>query len=183
MLDPQARSLLQLIEERGVPPLHLLVPEEARRTYRERRYFTQPDPPEVASVYDVKADGPAGPIPLRVYRPLGTDADARLPILVFFHGGGFVIGDLDTHDVLCRQIANGSGCAIVAVDYRMGPEHPFPAAVEDCIAATRWVHRQAAALALDATRLAVGGDSAGGNLAAVVAWRPATAATLRSASS
>ena len=168
MLDPQARSLLQLIEERGVPPFHLLAPDEARRTYRERRFFTQPAPPDVASVVDVKADGPAGPVPLRVYRPLGSAADARLAVLVYFHGGGFVIGDLDTHDVLCRQIANESGCAVVAVDYRMAPEHPFPAAVEDCIAATRWVHRQAAALGLDATRLAVGGDSAGGNLAAVV---------------
>src|SRR4029450_1332873 len=79
MLDPQARSLLQLIEERGGPPFHLLVPEEARRAYRERRFFTQPAAPEVASVYAVKADGPAGPIPLRVYRPLGADADVRLP--------------------------------------------------------------------------------------------------------
>jgi acetyl esterase len=168
VLDPQARSLLKLIEERGIPPTHLLTPEEARRAYRDRRFFTQPAPPDVALVRDLRADGPAGPIPLRLYRPLGSAAAAQLAVLVYFHGGGYVIGDLDTHDVLCRELANGSGCAVVAVDYRMGPEHRFPAAVDDCIAATRWVHRQAASLVLDATRLAVGGDSAGGNLAAVV---------------
>jgi acetyl esterase len=168
VLDPQARSLLKLIEERGIPPTHLLTPEEARRAYRDRRFFTQPAPPDVALVRDLRADGPAGPIPLRLYRPLGSAADAQLPVLVYFHGGGYVIGDLDTHDVLCRELANGSGCAVIAVDYRMGPEHRFPAAVDDCIAATRWVHRQAASLAVDPTRLAVGGDSAGGNLAAVV---------------
>ena len=169
MLHPQARALIDLIEQRGLPPLNTLSPVEARRFYRDRRGFTQPPAPEVGSVQELTADGPHGPIALRAYRPLGSDAKAALPVLVYFHGGGWTIGDLDTHDVLCRQLANGSGCAVVGVDYRMGPEHPFPAAVDDCLAATRWVASHARDLGIDASRLAVGGDSAGGNLAAVVA--------------
>jgi acetyl esterase len=169
MLHPQAKALLRLMEEKGVPPTHTLTPAQARAFYRDRRTFTQPDAPEVASVQDLQATGPAGPIPVRSYRPAGSSAAAMLPVLVYYHGGGWVIGDLDTHDVLCRQLANFSGCAVVSVDYRMGPEHRFPAAVDDAIAATRWVRAQAQQLKLDASRLAVGGDSAGGNLAAVVA--------------
>jgi acetyl esterase len=138
---------------------------EARHWYRERRFATQPAPPEVALVRELAADG----IPLRLYRPLGSTAQQALPVLVYYHGGGWVIGDLDSHDTLCRELANGSGCAVVAVDYRMGPEHRFPAAVDDALAATRWVRANAASLQLGASRLAVGGDSAGGNLAAVVA--------------
>lgn len=169
MLHPQARALLRLMEEKGVPPTHTLTPAAARAAYRERRTFTQPEPPEVASVRALEARGPGGPVPLRAYRPLGSAADALLPALVYFHGGGWVIGDLDTHDVLCRQLANQSGCAVIAADYRLGPEHRFPAAVDDAVAATRWVHANAAALKVDPARIAVGGDSAGGNLAAVVA--------------
>ncbi len=169
MLHPQARALLRLIEDKGVPPTHTLSPVQARALYRERRSFTQPEPPSVAAVRDLEARGPAGPIPLRSYRPAGSNADATLPVLVYYHGGGWVIGDLDTHDTLCRQFANLSGCAVIAVDYRMGPEHRFPAAVDDCIAATRWIHANAGTLKVDPVRLAVGGDSAGGNLAAVVA--------------
>ena len=169
MLDPQARALLKLIEERGLPPMHTLPADEARRFYRERRFFTQPEPPAVASVTDLQADGPAGPIPLRSYRPAHSSAEQALPVLVYFHGGGWTIGDLDTHDVLCRQLANGAACAVIAVDYRMGPENRFPAAVDDCFAALRWVHAHAAELMLDPRRMAVGGDSAGGNLAAVAA--------------
>jgi acetyl esterase len=169
MLHPQARALLDLMVERGVPPTHTLPPEAARQFYRERRAFTQPDPPAVEGVRDLEVSGPHGAIPLRLYRPLGAAAEARLPVLVYYHGGGWVIGDLDTHDVLCRELANGAGCAVVAVHYRLAPEHAFPCAVDDCIAATDWVWREADALALDRTRIAVGGDSAGGNLAAVVA--------------
>ena len=169
MLHPQARALLRLIEEKGVPPTHTLTPAQARAYYLERRTFTQPAPPEVASVRDLEARGPAGPIPLRCYRPIGSSPEAVLPVLVYFHGGGWVIGDLDTHDVLCRELANQAGCAVVAVDYRLAPEHRFPAAAEDAIAATRWVHANAAVLKVDPRRIAVGGDSAGGNLAAVVA--------------
>jgi acetyl esterase len=169
MLHPQAQALLRLVEERGLPPTHTLTPVEAREMYRQRRFFTQPAPPEVESVRELEAAGGPGPIPLRAYRPLGSAADAVLPVLVYYHGGGWVIGDLDSHDVLCRELCNQSGCAVVAVDYRMGPEHRFPAAVDDALAATRWVRTNAGALKVDASRLAVGGDSAGGNLAASVA--------------
>ncbi len=169
MLDVQAKALLQLIEQRGLPAVHEVSPQEARAAYRERRFFTQPAAPVMSEVRDLAVPGPAGPIPCRSYRPAGAGADAVLPGLVYFHGGGFVIGDLDTHDVLCRELSNAGNCAVISVDYRMGPEHPFPAAVDDCLAVTRWVSSQAASLHIDPARLAVGGDSAGGNLAAVVA--------------
>jgi len=168
MLHPQARALLDLIEERGLSATHTLIPAEARSVYRDRRHFTQPDAPEVDAVRELQAEGPHGAIPLRLYRPLGSGA-AVTPVLVYFHGGGWTIGDLDTHDTLCRELANGAGCAVVSVDYRMGPEHRFPTAIDDALAATRWVRREATSLGIDADRLAVGGDSAGGNLAAVVA--------------
>lgn len=169
MLHPEARFLLDLMAQRGVPPTHTLPPDQARALYVERRAVTQPDPPEVAVVESLAAPGPAGAIPLRHYRPDGSATGQVLPVLVYYHGGGWVIGDLDTHDVLCRQLANASGCAVIAVHYRLGPEAIFPAAVDDCLAATRWVHANAAALHIDPARIAVGGDSAGGNLAAVVA--------------
>jgi acetyl esterase len=171
MLHPQARALLDLFEQLGLPPTHTLSPEQARLAYRERRALTQPEPPPVAQVQDLQVPDLAGPIALRLYRPLQLvpSGAGLLPVLVYFHGGGWVVGDLDTHDTLCRELANGAGCAIAAVDYRLGPEHRFPAAVDDCLAATRWLQRNAATLRLDASRIAVGGDSAGGNLAAVVA--------------
>ena len=168
MLHPQTRALLDLIEQVALPPVHELSPADARASFRERRAATQPAPPPVGESRDLAATGPRGPIPLRLYRPRGCDDAAVLPVLVYFHGGGWVIGDLDTHDTLCRELANLSGCAVIAVDYRMAPEHPFPAAVSDSLAATRWVRDHASELKVDASRLAVGGDSAGGNLAAVV---------------
>ena len=167
MLHPQARALLDLMIERGVPPTHTLSVADARRFYLERRHTTQPVAPAIDEVRDLQAPGPLGDIPLRLYRH--GAADGLRPALVFFHGGGWVIGDLDTHDTLCRQLAIASGCAVVSVDYRMGPEHPFPAATDDACAATRWLAAQAGSLGLDATRLAVGGDSAGGTLATVTA--------------
>lgn len=169
MLHPQAQAFIDLLVQRGVPPTHTLTPADARKFYRERRALTQPDPGEVAEVRELRAEAPQGAIPMRLYRPLGAAAPAVLPVLVYYHGGGWTIGDLDTHDTLCRELCNLSGCAVVAVDYRMGPEHRFPAAVDDVLAATRWVRRQAGALGVDPGRLAVGGDSAGGNLAAVAA--------------
>jgi acetyl esterase len=169
MLHPQAQAFIDLLVQRGVPPTHTLTPADARKFYRERRAVTQPEPGEVAEVRELSAPGPHGAIPLRLYRPLGSTAGASVPVLVYYHGGGWTIGDLDTHDTLCRELANLSGCAVVAVDYRMGPEHRFPAAVDDALAATYWVRKEADSLGVDANRLAVGGDSAGGNLAAVVA--------------
>jgi acetyl esterase len=171
MLHPQAKALLDLIEERGLPAMHTLAPVDARAFYRDRRAFTQPEAPEVGEVRELGCDGPRGPIPLRIYRPIGSlpPSSRPLPVLVYFHGGGWTIGDLDTHDVLCRELCNGSGAAVLSVDYRMGPEHPFPAAGDDCLAATYWVRSHGEGLGLDPRRLAVGGDSAGGNLAAFVA--------------
>jgi len=162
MLDPQARALIDLMIERGVPPTHTLTPAQARSFYRDRRGFTQPEPPPMAEVQDLMA----GSVPVRLYRPTATQTPQ--PVLVYLHGGGWTIGDLDTHDVLCRQLARDGACAVVSVDYRMGPEHRFPAAVEDCVEAFSWVQAQAQVLHLDASRMAVGGDSAGGNLAAAL---------------
>jgi acetyl esterase len=167
-LNPDAQRVLDLIREAGRPPYETMEPAAARELYRKGRTVLQPEPPDVAAVRDLSAPGPHGPIPLRLYRGLGTRDGDALPALVFFHGGGWVFGDLDTHDGPCRMLANAARCAVVAVDYRMGPEHRFPAAFDDCAAATRWVADNAAALGIDARRLAVGGDSAGGNLAAAV---------------
>jgi acetyl esterase len=171
MLDPQARALLDLMIERGVPPTHTLTPAEARGLYRERRSFTQPEPPVVGAVRELRVAGGSAEIAARLYRPAaaGTTTGSALPVLAYFHGGGWTIGDLDTHDVLCRQLCAASGVAVLSVDYRLGPEQRFPAAFDDCLAATRWLQHEAAALGLDAARIALGGDSAGGNLAAAVA--------------
>jgi acetyl esterase len=168
-LDPQARAVLERIARANLPPYPELGPAAVRELYRETRGRLGAAPPEVARVESVGAPGPAGAIPIRLYRPLGAGAGKRLPALVYFHGGGWTFGDLDTHDVVCRELANLARCAVASVDYRLAPEHKFPAAVEDAIAATGWVAREAAALGLDPERIAVGGDSAGGNLAAVVA--------------
>jgi acetyl esterase len=164
-LDPHAKAVIDLVIKSGRPPYHQLAPKDARQMFRETRPASTPPAPEIGAVKDLTADG----IPLRLYRPLGVAATTPLPALVYFHGGGWVIGDLETHDVLCRQLTAGAGIGVVSVDYRLAPEHPFPAALDDAWAATRWVAARASELGLDAGRLAVGGDSAGGNLAAVVA--------------
>ncbi len=167
-LDVHAAKVLEMIRLSGRPPYETLAPAEARQFSRNARAVLAPEPPEMGAVRDIKI-GEGGAIPARLYRPLGSAPNAALPALIYFHGGGWVIGDLDTHDVVCRQIANGSGAAVVSVDYRLAPEHKFPAAVEDAIAATAWIAAHGATLGIDTARLAVGGDSAGGNLAAVVA--------------
>ena len=159
----------------GLPPIDKISPAEARRQYRDVRATLRPPAPSLLDVRDLNANGKGGPIPLRLYRP----ADGVLPAFVFFHGGGWVVGDLDTHDVVCRQIARDAGVVVIAVDYRLAPEHPFPAASDDAWSATTWIAAHADELGIDAARMAVGGDSAGGGLAAVVALMARDSRTLR----
>ncbi len=165
-VDPQLQPFLDA--GAALPPFDTLSVEEARA-----RLKVYPLPgaraDAVASVADRTIPGPAGPLGLRVYTPLG--GTGPFPLLVFFHGGGFVVCDLDTHDALCRNLCAGAGCVVASVDYRLAPEHRFPAAPDDCLAATRWAAEHAAELGADPARVAVAGDSAGGNLAAVVALR------------
>ena len=167
-LHPHAQLVCDLIVASGRPPIETLSPAEARKAYLASKAILQPDPEPVAEVLALEATGPAGPIPLRLYRGKGADKGRAQPALIYFHGGGWVIGDLESHDQLCRAFANAVPCVVVAVDYRLAPEHKFPAAAEDAIAATRWIAGNAERLGIAAGRLAVGGDSAGGNLATVV---------------
>jgi acetyl esterase len=163
-LDPQARAYLDQQAALNLPPLSQMTPALVRKGIEmQMALITEREP--VAHVEDRTIPGPAGEIPVRIYRPAG---EGPFPVLVFFHGGGWVICNLETHDGLCRRLANATGCVVVSVDYRLAPEHKFPAAPEDCYAATRWVAEHAAEIKADSARIAVGGDSAGGNLAAVV---------------
>jgi acetyl esterase len=157
MLDPQVKQYLDEMAALGAPPVDAVSPEQARVAARARR---------VLQVQDTDVPGPAGAIPLRAYTP---PAPKPLPALVFFHGGGWVIGDLDTTDTVCRVLAEWAGCIVVSVNYRHAPEHRFPAAIDDAYAATVWIAENAASLQADAGRIGVGGFSAGGNLAAAVA--------------
>ena len=167
-LDPQIQPIVDLINAAAVdaPPMAEQTPLMRRDGYHA---LLDPVPagPEMASVAEQTAPGPGGDIAMRIYRPTSADADG---VIVYFHGGGWVIGDLDTHDAVCRRVAAASAMAVVSVDYRLAPEHPFPAAVEDAWASLRWVadHRRAVTGRADA-KIAVCGDSAGGNLAAVTA--------------
>jgi len=163
-LNPQVESYLHGLSEQGLPPLYRLQLSAARETYRE--LTVPPEPPDVvASVRERAVPGPDGDVPVRIYEPRTEGTPAPL---VFFHGGGWMLGDLDTHDALCRELASESGCLVVAVDYRLAPEHRFPAGLEDCYAATRWVAANADALDCRTDALAIAGDSAGGTLAAGV---------------
>ena len=165
MLDPQARALLDKIAELGLPPTHELPVEMARSYYRDRRGATQPEPPTVADTADINI----GNCLVRRYWPMDCSQEQPLGALLYLHGGGWTIGDLDTHDTLCRTLCNQAQVAVFSVDYRMGPEHKFPAAVDDTMAALDWLVANARAQNIDSSRIAVGGDSAGGNLAAVAA--------------
>jgi acetyl esterase len=164
-LDPQVRTLLDQMEAQGGPSIDQMTPADARTMMRTLGTLAK-YPEERAPAHDRRIPGPAGEIPIRVYTPV---AAAPLPVVTYFHGGGWVIGDVETHDATCQQIATSVPAVVVSVDYRLAPEHPFPAALEDCLAATRWVAAHAGELGADGSRLAVAGDSAGGNLAALVA--------------
>jgi acetyl esterase len=160
-LDPQVQAVLDVMADTGFT-FEGVTAEELRA----RANMVVPSPIEVASITDATVPGPAGDIPVRIYRPSEEDG---LPVVVFFHGGGWVIGDLESHDHAARAIASKAGCVVVAVDYRLAPEHRFPAAYDDAVAALDWVAGHAAELAIDPARLGIGGDSAGGNLAAAAA--------------
>ncbi len=164
-LDPQAQVYLDQMAALNAPPLYALTPELVRQGTRAQLDMLGEQSEPIAHVENRTIPGPAGEIPVRIYTPEGS---GPFPVLVYFHGGGWVICDLDTHDGLCRSLANGASCIVVSVDYRLAPEHKFPAAPEDCYAATQWVAEHAAQLNGDPSRIAVGGDSAGGNLTAVV---------------
>src|ERR1700760_3681412 len=169
ILDPDAAYVYQAFQDAGRPAYETLTPAEAREYYRQARLVTNPDPPLLKSVEPLAITAPGGTIPARIYRPRTLrQSNGLSPCLVFFHGGGWVIGDLDTHDVVCRKLADEGELIVISVDYRLAPESKFPAAVDDAIAATAWVAAHAKELGIDAARLVVGGDSAGGNLAAVV---------------
>ena len=163
-LDRQVHILLQMMDNVGSPKLEELGAYEARQVYRRANQTFDLAPCEMHSVEDRQIVGPGGDIGLRIYRPVVGE----LPGVVFYHGGGFVIGDLDGYDGFCRAFAERTGCLVVSVDYRLAPEHPFPAAVDDCVQAFRWVRANAGELNVDREQIAVAGDSAGANLATVV---------------
>jgi acetyl esterase len=167
-LDPEARALLEMMEAEGAPPLESLDPIEARANRTRPMAMMGGDPEPLGRIEDISIPGPAASLPARIY---AAASGGLRPGYIYFHGGGFVFGNLDTHDAVCRSLAKQSGAVVVSVDYRLAPEHKFPAAVEDCYAAVTWVAANAERLGIDAQRIAIGGDSAGGNLATVVAMR------------
>jgi len=168
-LHAQLVALLERAAKSPLPAYYDVPPAVARRLYRDSRGALTPDPPAVESAQLLMAPSAAGPVPVRAYRPKGAGKDEILPALVYFHGGGWVIGDLDTHDVVCRTLCNGARCAVFSVEYRKAPESPFPAAVDDCFSALSFVSGNSDSLKVNAKQIAVGGDSAGGNLATVMA--------------
>ena len=164
-LHPQVTALVEAMAVNpDAKPTHEQTPKEARAAYRALAAMFGPVP-KVAGIEQQTIPGPDREIPIRIYRPAGV---GPFGVLVFYHGGGWVIGDLETHDRECRLLCNGAGCLVVSVDYRLAPEHPFPAAVDDGFAALQWIGRNAAQFDGDSRRIAVGGDSVGGNLSAVM---------------
>ncbi len=167
-LDPQAEFVLGLVRKANLPELWQLTPDQAREQYMLRvgKLATKE---AIFRVHDRRIPGPGQDLTLRIYEPREAKPGEKLPVLLWFHGGGFVIGNLDTHDHACRALATQADCLVVAVDYRLAPEARFPAAVDDCMAALRWLALHAVEIGGDPGRIAVGGDSAGGNLATVCA--------------
>jgi acetyl esterase len=169
-LDPDAAAVYELYQQSGRPAYESVTPQEARELYLKGCIAACPQAPELEKVAPLSIPAPQDAIPARVYTPKKLRVRAGLaPAFVFFHGGGWVIGNLDTHDGACRRLAHEGELILIAIDYRLAPEHKFPAAVEDAIEATKWIAANARELGIDPHRLCVGGDSAGGNLAAVVA--------------
>lgn len=166
-LDPQAAELLEHIEANDLPLLETLTPVQAREQYEAGAAIVAGRSPAVFNVRQAAAEGPFGAIPLRSYVP-HDPAGRALPVLIYFHGGGWVVGSRDSHDAPCRHLASAGNCIVVSVDYRMAPEHPFPEPVQDCWAAVNWIAHNIEQFGGDADRIAIGGDSAGGNLAAVM---------------
>jgi acetyl esterase len=161
-LNPILATMISQMAEAKAPALHEMSPTDGRTMYRAMNAESTREP--VTQVSDEDADG----IPVRIYNPKPNQI---LPALLYLHGGGWVIGDLETHDHVCRKLANAANCAVVAVDYRLAPEYPYPAPMEDCYTALKWVADQAGRLGINPQKIAVGGDSAGGNLSAVLALR------------
>lgn len=164
MLDPEFKAMLDTLNAIEMPPLKMIPPDFLRQNYRDTRMGLDAAAPQDLEVKNLEIPGPAGAIKARLYAPKGSQGAG----MVYFHGGGFVIGDLDTHDSFLRRLSASSGASILSVDYRLAPEHPFPAAHDDALAATRWAFDHAAEIGFDPKRIAVGGDSAGGNLAAAI---------------
>jgi acetyl esterase len=175
-MDADSRAYMAM---QPPPPAVPPTPEMAREGMRRARPFNQPDLPHVAMTREYQVPGKDGPVAVRYHRGVRTLPGEALPVQVYFHGGGWVIGDLDSHDWVCRAVANAANCAVVSVDYRLAPEHRFPAAFDDALAATQWVAANAKLLNIDASRISVGGDSAGGNLAAAVAIALRDGGTIR----
>jgi acetyl esterase len=167
-LDPQVAVLLKQMVDMKMPEMHTLGAKAAREFFNTSYKLVAGKPEKVSKVEDMKILGPAGEIPIRVYTPEGK---GPFPVFVYIHGGGFVLGNIVLGDNLCRSIANRASCVVVSVEYRLAPEHKYPAAVDDSYAAIKWVAKNANRINADPTRIAVGGDSAGGNLSAVVSLR------------
>jgi acetyl esterase len=167
-LDPESQRLIDLMAAANRPAWNTLSPQAARDLYLSLRPGAQGARPAEVKVVDRTIPGPSGPLPVRLYRPASAPADANLPALVYAHGGGWVFGNLDSHDVLCAQLAIEAGITVFAIDYRLAPEVRFPGAFDDVVAGLKWVAANGASIGIDATKLAIGGDSAGGNLAAAV---------------